>query len=80
MIALLAEALRQSEFRDGCPIGTVAQTIMDSEPIRAACDQVFRSWQQVIEEFLVRNGMRADEASELVVVALAVGRPPRSPR
>jgi TetR/AcrR family transcriptional regulator, lmrAB and yxaGH operons repressor len=48
-LELLGAQLLASDFRNGCPIATVAlDAASDSEPIRAACADVYASWQQVI--------------------------------
>jgi TetR/AcrR family transcriptional repressor of lmrAB and yxaGH operons len=48
-LALLGDQLLASDFRNGCPVATVAlDAAADSEPIRQACEDVYTSWHSVI--------------------------------
>src|SRR6187431_1329538 len=48
-LELLGQRLIESDFKDGCPIATVAlDAAGESELIREACDQAYVSWEQVI--------------------------------
>jgi TetR/AcrR family transcriptional repressor of lmrAB and yxaGH operons len=55
----LAQRLIESDFKDGCPIATVAlDAAGESEQIREACDQAYGSWELVIAGSLERQGVR----------------------
>ncbi|GAA0633913.1 TetR/AcrR family transcriptional regulator [Kutzneria viridogrisea] len=72
VISLLAEQLRATDFREGCPVATVALDVAsDSEPIRAACVQVYEGWLELIAEHLRAHGFAADRATALATVALS---------
>ena len=50
-LELLSQDLLASDFRNGCPVATVAlDAASDSEPIRVACEDVYASWQRLIAE------------------------------
>lgn len=71
-LAVFAEHLVASDFRDGCPIATVAlDAAADSEPIREACATAYVSWRDLIVEFLVRQGIAAERAPGLATTVLA---------
>ncbi|MEV6337267.1 TetR/AcrR family transcriptional regulator [Nocardia vinacea] len=69
---LSATALEESDYADGCPIGTVAlETASTSEPLRAACADTFTAWQLRIREILGDSGLPEDQARALATVVLA---------
>jgi AcrR family transcriptional regulator len=69
---LSAAALEASDFRDGCPVATVAlEAASTSEPLRLACAQAFESWVDALEERLVGAGVDAATARELAVFGLS---------
>jgi TetR/AcrR family transcriptional repressor of lmrAB and yxaGH operons len=69
-LELLGQRLIESDFKDGCPIATVAlDAAGESEQIREACDQAYGSWEQVIASFLERQGIK--DASALATTVLA---------
>lgn len=66
MFIYMADILEASNFADGCPISPVAHDVAaSSEPIRQACDGVFRSWQAAFAEWLRGKGVVEDEAVSL---------------
>ncbi|MGI5131202.1 TetR/AcrR family transcriptional regulator [Pseudonocardia sp. CA-107938] len=70
VIDALAAALTESDFQRGCPLATVAlDAAGESEMIREACADGYRSWHAVIEDYLGRQG--AVEPARLATVALA---------
>lgn len=71
--ALLASTLTESDFHAGCPLTTMAlDAAADSEPIRVACDQAYRSWLSTIETALIRWGVvPADQAPAMALTVLS---------
>jgi len=68
----LASELESSDFRAGCPIGTVAAEAPDAPQVRDGVARVFSDWHAVIKARLVRAGLRPRRASELAEFFLAV--------
>jgi len=69
---LLATHLEASEFRDGCPIATVAlEAAPTSQPLHEACAEAYRTWEGVIEERLRGEGMPAARAERIATLVLA---------
>jgi TetR/AcrR family transcriptional repressor of lmrAB and yxaGH operons len=69
---LFAAQLVASDFRDGCPIATVAlDAAAESDQIRTACVSAYGSWRAVLTDFLVRQGIHVDRAQGLAITALA---------
>ncbi|ONI78668.1 TetR family transcriptional regulator [Actinosynnema sp. ALI-1.44] len=74
VIDLLATRLEESDFRDGCPITTVAlDAAGDSEQIREACDTAYLSWESVIADYLERQGVPSPAALATTVLAAIEG-------
>ncbi|HUW02222.1 MAG TPA: TetR/AcrR family transcriptional regulator [Acidimicrobiales bacterium] len=56
-----ADTVRDTDYADACPIATVALEVAStSEPLRAACAEVFEDWLAVLDRYL-RDGGVADE-------------------
>jgi TetR/AcrR family transcriptional repressor of lmrAB and yxaGH operons len=69
----LADGLRRSDWRDGCPVATVAlESVTRSPALRQAAAEVFTAWQDVIADRLVAAGVPEAAARELATTALAV--------
>ena len=69
---LFAAQLVASDFRDGCPIATVAlDAAAESDQIRTACATAYGSWRAVLTDFLVRQGIHMDRAPGLATTVLA---------
>ena len=69
-IEALAVSLRESDFRRGCPLATVAlDAAAESDLIREACADGYRSWHALIEAYLAQRG--ADEPAALATIVLA---------
>lgn len=69
-----ARTLEESEFRKGCPVATTAlEAAADSEPIRAACDGAYASWQDGLAAALGRWGVAEPEALAAVVLSSLQG-------
>ena len=59
----IACELKDSDFRKGCPVATVAmETAVTNEPLRQACEQVYASWFALVEQRLTQAGFSAAEA------------------
>lgn len=69
---MAADALEESDFADGCPIGTVAcEVASTSEALRLASDAVFTSWRQRVAANLASEGVKPAEARRLSTFAVA---------
>lgn len=69
---LLAQILEDSEFREGCPVATVAlEAAADSEPIRSACEATYSTWLRGLVSYLRHQGIAADHAEPLAAMALS---------
>jgi AcrR family transcriptional regulator len=68
-----AVTMRESDFADACPIATIALEVSSSsEPMRNACDDVFRGWIAGMAEILARGGVPAERAEPLATQWLAL--------
>jgi len=73
-IEALAVSLRESDFRRGCPLATVAlDAAAESDMIREACADGYRSWHTLIEAYLTRCGATQPAALATVVLASIEG-------
>jgi TetR/AcrR family transcriptional repressor of lmrAB and yxaGH operons len=71
-LEVFAEHLVASDFRNGCPVATVAlDAATESEPIREACASAYGSWHELLVNFLLRRGISADRAPGLATTVLA---------
>lgn len=71
-VQVLTAQLKQSDFRDGCPMATVAlEASAESETIRETCAEMYRSWERVIRERLVSAGADIAEATRGALLALS---------
>jgi TetR/AcrR family transcriptional regulator, lmrAB and yxaGH operons repressor len=69
---LFGQALEASDFREGCPVATVALDASGgSEAIRASCEGAYRSWADVLERHFLDHGVAGEEAQPLATFALA---------
>ncbi|MEU5694912.1 TetR/AcrR family transcriptional regulator [Actinosynnema sp. NPDC020468] len=67
-LELLGANLERTDYRGGCPIATVAlDAAAESEPIRAACDAAYSSWQRLIAAHV------GDDGTAMVVLAAIEG-------
>jgi TetR/AcrR family transcriptional repressor of lmrAB and yxaGH operons len=70
--AMAARALEESDFADGCPIGTVACEVASThDEIRVASAAVFASWRARVAAQLVDEGVAALRARQLAMFAVA---------
>jgi TetR/AcrR family transcriptional repressor of lmrAB and yxaGH operons len=73
-LEVLGKRLVESDFRDGCPIATVALDVAsDSDPIREACESSYAMWERMIAEFLDRKGVPDVQGLATVVLAMIEG-------
>ena len=74
VLALLGEHLVATDFREGCPVATVAlDAAAQSEPIRAACAGVYDSWQELVAQHLRAAGLPDADGLATVLVAAVEG-------
>lgn len=67
-----AREMRESDFRHGCPIATVAlEASTTSEPIRAVCAEVFGEWEALLAQRLEQDGFGKKPARKLAAVILS---------
>ncbi|SDD28628.1 TetR/AcrR family transcriptional regulator [Actinokineospora iranica] len=67
----MAEHLAASDYRNGCPVGTLAQAANDVEGLRAACADMFASWHTVIRDQLTQHGFtEADHLATTLIAAI----------
>jgi AcrR family transcriptional regulator len=67
-----ARALQESDYADGCPIGTVAcEMASTSEPLREASAAVFDDWGRRVAAQLISDGVPTRTANSLAVFAVA---------
>lgn len=72
VVDALAADLVSSDFRNGCPIASVAlDAAATSDPIGAACRAGYAAWQQSVADLLRRHGVPAERAEPLATVVLA---------
>jgi TetR/AcrR family transcriptional regulator, lmrAB and yxaGH operons repressor len=72
LLDALAVGLERSDFRDGCPIATVAlEAASDSELLRATADGAFDTWLAALEQRLVRSGLKALAARRRALLVLS---------
>ena len=69
---MAATALKDSDFADGCPIGTVACEVASTQDaIRQASAAVFASWRTRVADHLHREGVPRQRAHHLALLAVA---------
>jgi AcrR family transcriptional regulator len=67
-----AAVLRETDFIDPCPIGTVAREVASTnDAIRAATDHVFATWIAAAAMHFEAAGMTASEAEQLATTVVA---------
>lgn len=71
-LAVFADHLVASDFRNGCPVATVALDVAaESDAIREACVTAYASWHELLVDFLRGQGIHADRAPGLATTVLA---------
>jgi TetR/AcrR family transcriptional repressor of lmrAB and yxaGH operons len=69
---MFGQALLASDFREGCPVATVAlDASAGSEAIRASCQGAYNSWTDVLERHFRDHGVAGEEARQLATFVLA---------
>ena len=67
-----ADVLVESGYIDVCPIGTVAREVANTdEELRAACEQVFRSWTTALAQRLGHAGVAEADSLSLAATVVA---------
>lgn len=70
---LLADRLEASEWRDGCPVATVAlETVHRSKVLQTAADEALGSWVELVASRLAELGIEQRTADEIAAVVIAV--------
>jgi AcrR family transcriptional regulator len=74
ILALLGEHLVATDFREGCPVATVAlDAAAQSEPIRTACAGVYDSWEDLVAQHLRAAGLPDADGLATVLIAAVEG-------
>jgi len=69
---LAADALEQSGYAEGCPIGTVAMEVASTnEALRLVCAEMFESWQARFTAELIADGVSRRDAKQLASFGLS---------
>ena len=69
---LAARNLRQSDFRDGCPVATVAlETAPASPALTTTCASALAEWEKHLATAFQRSGATRKRAHELATLTLA---------
>lgn len=72
IFAFFADQLQKSAFQKGCPIATVTlETAAFNPKLQQACQQVYQSWRQTIEQALLASGYKMERAQPLATFILA---------
>lgn len=69
MTEALGQQLAASDFREGCPLATVALESADAEAVREACRGGYQSWLDLIAADLTDHGV--DQPAGLAVLILS---------
>jgi TetR/AcrR family transcriptional repressor of lmrAB and yxaGH operons len=69
----LAEQIELSGYRAGGPITAIAlESASTNDPLREACHQAYRSWQEVFAEKLKEGGFSEARSRRLAAIIIAV--------
>jgi len=70
---LLADLLEASQWRDGCPVATVAlETVNTSDVLQAVAAEALAMWTAVVEARLVDLGIGASDAAGFASVTISM--------
>lgn len=70
--AASAAMLEASDFRDGCPVATVALEVSpDTTPLATACAAALQRWHALVARHLKASGISSPRAKELATATLA---------
>ncbi|MBT2610057.1 TetR/AcrR family transcriptional regulator [Streptomyces sp. ISL-87] len=68
---LLADALADSDWRDGCPVtATALETVGRIPELQTACAQAFAHWQEMVAAKLLASGYPEAEARDLAATVI----------
>ncbi|GAA0490150.1 TetR/AcrR family transcriptional regulator [Streptomyces olivaceiscleroticus] len=68
---MLGEALRASDWADGCPVTTTALEAVGRAPdLERACAEAHQHWQDVVRDKLRAAGIAAPDADELALTVI----------
>jgi TetR/AcrR family transcriptional repressor of lmrAB and yxaGH operons len=72
LFSATARSLRDSDYRRGCPLATVAlETAPDSTALTETCSAAFHGWEQQLSVRLQADGVPRKRARELATIAIA---------
>jgi TetR/AcrR family transcriptional repressor of lmrAB and yxaGH operons len=72
LLELSIAELEASDYRDGCPIATVAlETNSTSEPLRKVCQQIFDRALQILQQWLISKGASPERAELLALTVFS---------
>jgi TetR/AcrR family transcriptional repressor of lmrAB and yxaGH operons len=70
--ALLADALDESGWLDGCPVSATALESVGRMPeLQAACAEAFENWRRLVAEKLRAAGFAEEDAVDLAVTVIS---------
>ena len=70
---LLADRLEASDWRDGCPVASVAlETVHTSDALQETAAEAFAAWEQIVAERLLELGVNSVVAAELGSVTISI--------
>ncbi|MFF5448853.1 TetR/AcrR family transcriptional regulator [Streptomyces sp. NPDC012888] len=68
---LLAEALEESMWRDGCPVtATALESVGRMPEVQAACAAAYANWERLVEEKLLACGLSEEDSRDLAMTVL----------
>lgn len=71
MCAFYRQALVDTDFAAGCPVGAAAQTSSEDPIVRAAVKHSFDDWRRVMADSIGKSPRLRDQADDLAVVCVA---------
>lgn len=72
LLAFFCQRLQTSEFQKGCPLATITLEIAaTSDPIQQVCRDIYRCWQDRIEQLLINSGWSPGRAPAMARFVLS---------
>lgn len=72
LVEMSIAELEASDYRDGCPIATVAlETNSSSDPLRIVCEKIFDKALLILKQWLVSKGSSPERAELLAVTVFS---------
>lgn len=72
LLEMSTQELEASDYRDGCPVATVAlETTSTSEILRSTCSAIFSRALEQLQAWLVARGVARNEAESIAVTVFA---------